>query len=68
MHKIFIAVWATIFLIACSDPEAEKVIQQKQKEAAGIEMQIEKTKSTLDSLKASDAALREELDSLDMAR
>ena len=31
-------------------------------------MQIEKTKSTLDSLKASDAALREELDSLDMAR
>lgn len=68
MHKILIAVWAAIFLIACSDPEAEKVISQKQKEAAAIEMQIEKTKSTLDSLKASDAALREELDSLDMAR
>ena len=31
MHKILIAVWAAIFLIACSDPEAEKVISKKKK-------------------------------------
>ena len=44
------------------------MISQKQQEVAGLESQIEKTKSKLDSLKASDAALKQELDTLDMAR
>ncbi|MCR5029207.1 MAG: hypothetical protein K6A31_08140 [Fibrobacter sp.] len=68
MRKVVLAVCAAGFLFACSDPEAEKVISQKQQEVAGLESQIEKTKSKLDSLKASDAALKQELDTLDMAR
>lgn len=68
MHKILLLAIPALFLLACSDPEAEKVIVQKQNQAAGIESQIQKTKAQLESLKANDAALRQELDSLDMSR
>ncbi len=68
MRKVIFALWTVCLLLACSDPEAEKVISQKQQEATGIESQIEKTKLKLDSLKSQDATLRQELDSLDMSR
>ena len=68
MRKVLLAVCAVGFLFACSYPEAEMAIFQKQQEVAGLESQIEKTKSMLDSLKAKDAKLRQELDTLDMVR
>ena len=68
MRKVLLAVCAVGFLFACSDPEAEMAIFQKQQEVAGLETQKEKTKSMLDSLKAKDAKLRQELDTLDMVR
>ena len=68
MRKMIFALWTACLFFACSDPEAERVIAEKQKDVSGIESQIEKTKFKLDSLKSNDAALRDELNSLDMAR
>ena len=66
MQKIL---WVFIlfgFVVSCADKEAEKEIAQKQSQLEKVNLQVQKTKATLDSLKAVDAAMQKTLDSLDM--
>lgn len=68
VYRLILALSLMLALSACSDPEADREIAQKQTEVERLQQQVDKARAALDSARKVDLELRKELDSLDMSR
>ena len=68
MKYVFLLLTSFFLFVACSNPETEAQIEKKQHEVEMYQGQIKKVEKRLDSLKAADQKLQEDLKNLDMAR
>ncbi len=67
-YRLIVSLLLPLAVSACSDPEADREIAQKQAEVELLKRQVDKARSALDSARQVDLELRKELDSLDMGR
>ncbi len=68
IYRLILVLSLMFALSACSDPDADREIAQKQAEVERLQQQVDKAKAALDSARKVDLELRKELDSLDMSR
>lgn len=68
IYRLILVLSLVFALSACSDPDADREIAQKQAEVERLQQQVDKAKAALDSARKVDLELRKELDSLDMSR
>ncbi len=68
VYRLILSLLLLFAVSACSDPEAERKIAQKQAEVELLKQQIDRAKASLDSAQKVESELRNELDSLDMSR
>lgn len=67
-YRPFVLFLVPIALLACSNPETERKIEDRKNEIEVLERKIDSAKASLDSAKKIDAELRGELEQLDMGR
>ena len=68
IYRLILVLSLVFALSACSDPDADREIAQKQAEVERLQQQVDKAKAALDSARKVDLERRKELDSLDMSR
>ncbi len=68
MKRILLALGVVGIFTACQDSESEREIARLESKVSALQLQVEKAKSDLDSLRQLDTAFRKMLDSLDMGR
>lgn len=68
MKRILLALGVAGIFTACQDSESEREIARLESKVSALQLQVEKAKSDLDSLRQLDTAFRKMLDSLDMGR